>query len=466
MKIVLLSAPYVKEYMRNARCDFVSLSATQWYPLLLGYCGAYLQGQGHEITFIDAPAQYLDHAATAKIIEEAAPDLLVLYSGRLSEQNDIDFADGIIERLGCDAVIVSPFAAINPEQTLSRSKRIHKLVLGEFEHPVGEIAEGKAPSEIRNLVYRDGDKIARTPLRPYLNREQLDAIPYVSAFFKEHTDLRAYKTPSEYHPFMDIMTGRGCEWGRCTFCLWVHTYITGATYNTRSVENVVGEFQYIEREMPEIRSVMMQDDTFTEERAREFCEAKLAAGVKLPWSCYARGNMSFEVLSLMKKAGCRNLHVGYESGDPDILKVIKKGVTVEQMTQFTLDARKAGLRIHGDFAIGFPEETPERAMRTIRWACRMNPDTAQFQLMIPFPGTPYHEFMQSRGWLNEEGQPDMPQFSNDEIRRMAKKAYRAFYISHRYAWKCLCHPYEHFFGRLRTIVRAIPAMFWQRWSTG
>ena len=176
--------------------------------------------------------------------------------------------------------------------------------------------------------------------------------------------------------------------------------------------------------------------------------------------------MSFEVLSLMKKAGCRNLHVGYESGDPDILKVIKKGVTVEQMTQFTLDARKAGLRIHGDFAIGFPEETPERAMRTIRWACRMNPDTAQFQLMIPFPGTPYHEFMQSRGWLNEEGQPDMPQFSNDEIRRMAKKAYRAFYISHRYAWKCLCHPYEHFFGRLRTIVRAIPAMFWQRWSTG
>jgi radical SAM superfamily enzyme YgiQ (UPF0313 family) len=226
---------------------------------------------------------------------------------------------------------------------------------------------------------------------------------------------------------------------------------------------VIEEFQLIERQMPRIRSVMIQDDTFTEERAREFCEAKLVAGLKLPWSCYARANMTYEALVLMKRAGCRNLHVGYESADPEVLKRVRKGLSVERMARFTEDAHRAGLRIHGDFAIGFPGETPDGALRTIEWACRLNPATAQFQLMIPFPGTPYQADMKANGWLNANGEPDMPQFTNEQIRAMAKKGYRAFYLSRQYLWKCLCHPYDHFLARLKTITRAIPAMFWRRW---
>jgi radical SAM superfamily enzyme YgiQ (UPF0313 family) len=133
------------------------------------------------------------------------------------------------------------------------------------------------------------------------------------------------------------------------------------------------------------------------------------------------------------------------------------------MTKFTQDAKRAGLRIHGDFAFGFPGETPESALETMKWACRLNPDTAQFQLMIPFPGTPFYEEMRSKGWLNDAGQPDMPQFTNEEIRLAAKKAYRAFYIAPRHLYKAIRHPYDHFFGRLTTIRRAIPSMLWKKW---
>ncbi|MEW5717357.1 MAG: radical SAM protein [Chloroflexota bacterium] len=464
MKILLLSAPYLPEYMRNARCDFVSLSATQWYPILLGYCGAYLEGQGHAVKLIDAPAHYLDHDATRRIVREYRPDLLVLYTGYMSEENDLAFADPLVEELGCDAVIVSPYASINPEQTLARARVIDKLVVGQFEHPVGELAAGRAPGEIRNLLRKSENKIVANPVRPYLARAELDAIPFVSRFFKNQIDIRRYKTPSEYFPFMDMMVGRGCQWGMCTYCLWVHTYVKGMTYQTRSIANVIEEFRFIVKEMPQIRSVMIQDDTFTEDIAREFSEAKIAAGIKLPWSCYARANMSYDALALMKRAGCRNLHVGYESADPEVLKRIKKGLSVERMTKFTADAKRAGLRIHGDFALGFPGETPERARKTIEWACRMNPDTAQFQLMIPFPGTPFYDEMRAQGWLNAAGQPDMPQFTNAEIRAMAKRAYRAFYFSPQYLWKSVRHPYEHFFGRLKTISRAIPAMLWKEWQ--
>ena len=142
---------------------------------------------------------------------------------------------------------------------------------------------------------------------------ELDAIPFVSRFFRDQIDIYRYKTPSEFYPYLDILTGRGCKWGQCTYCLWVHTFVTGTTYNLRSIENVIGEFRFIAKEMPYIRSVMIQDDTFTEQRAQEFAEAKIKTGLRLPWSCYARGNMSHEVLRLMKARGCRNLHVGYES---------------------------------------------------------------------------------------------------------------------------------------------------------
>jgi anaerobic magnesium-protoporphyrin IX monomethyl ester cyclase len=463
MKILLLSPPYLPDYMRNARCDFVSLSSTQWYPLLLGYCGAYLEGEGHKIKFIDAPSDNLDHDATRKIVRDYKPDLLVLYTGRMSEQNDIEFADPLVEELGCEAVIVGPYASIDPESTLSRTQVVDKLIIGEFEHPVGELAAGSEPAKISNMFYKDNGIIAKNPPRPYLTTAELDAMPFISRFFRDHVNIANYKTPSEYFPFMDILTGRGCNWGMCTYCLWVHTYVKGKTYNVRSISNVIEEFRFITTEMPGIRSVMIQDDTFTEERAAEFSEAKIKADIEMPWSCYARGNMSYDVLSLMKRAGCRNLHVGYESGDPEVLKRIRKGVTVDQMTRFTEDAKRAGLRIHGDFAFGFPGETVESAEKTIDWALRLNPETAQFQLMIPFPGTKFYDYMQEQGWLNDEGEPDMPQFSNAQIRSMGKKAYRAFYISPSYFWKCVRHPYEHFFGRLKTISRAIPNMFWKRW---
>lgn len=464
MKILLLSPPYIPEYMRNARCDFVSLSATQWYPILLGYCGAYLEAQGHRVKLVDAPAHHLDHAAARRIVRRYKPDLLVVYTGRMSEKNDIDFADPLVDELGCEAVLVGPYASIQPEKTLGRTSVVDKLIVGEFEHPVGEIAEGRKLEDIWNLVYKDGGRIRSNPVRPYLTREELDHIPFVSRFFRDQVNLYCYKTPSEYYPFIDILTGRGCKWGRCTYCLWVHVYVKGSTYNTRSISNVIEELEFIEQEMPQIRSVMLQDDTLTEERAQEFSDAKIRAGIKLPWSCYARANIGLDVLRLMKVAGCRNLHVGYESGDPAILRRIKKGLSVARMTSFTRNAKRAGLRIHGDFAIGFPEETPESAQRTIDWACQLNPDTAQFQLMIPFPGTPFFEEMKREGWLNAEGQPDMPQFSNEEMRVMAKKGYRSFYLSRQYLWKCIRHPYEHFFGRLKTIIRAIPAMFWEHWQ--
>jgi radical SAM superfamily enzyme YgiQ (UPF0313 family) len=208
---------------------------------------------------------------------------------------------------------------------------------------------------------------------------------------------------------------------------------------------------------------MIQDDTFTTERAKEFSEAKLRRGIRLIWSCYARGNVDYETLKLMKQAGCRNLHVGFESGDPQVLVNIKKGISKEKMTRFAEDAKKAGLQIHGDFAIGFPGETVETIDETVQWACQIRPHTAQFQLMIPFPGTPFYEELERNGWL-KNGAPNYPEMSTEQLEEMAKKAYRSFYFSLPFLKSMMRHPYELFLSRIKTYYRAIPAVLWKRWN--
>lgn len=449
--------------MRNARCDFVSLSATQWFPIWLGYCGCFLEKHGHNIKFVDSPAYGLNHDQTEAIFLEYKPDLLVVYTGTKSEDNDISFTERLIEKWDCSAILVGPYFSINPIKTLSKSTKLKLGVESEFELPILEFLEGKELKEIKNLIWRDGDEIRTNEKRPYLSGEELDGFPFVSDFFNRHLDFRYYRAPSEYHPFMDIMTGRGCQWGLCTYCLWVHSFIKGRTYNTRSIENVIDEFDFIEKHIPKIKSVMIQDDTFTTERARDFSEAKLKHGNRLIWSCYARGNMDYDTLKLMKQAGCRNLHVGFESGDPQVLRGIRKGITKEIMTKFAWDAKKAGLQIHGDFAIGFPGETPETINETVQWACQIRPHTAQFQLMIPFPGTPFYEELESKGWL-KNGAPNYPEMSTKQLEEMAKKAYRSFYFSLPFLKSMMRHPYELFFSRFKTYCRAIPAVLWKRWD--
>lgn len=132
------------------------------------------------------------------------------------------------------------------------------------------------------------------------------------------------------------------------------------------------------------------------------------------------------------------------------------------MTRFVEDARRAGLKIHGDFAIGFPGESRDSANETIEWACRIRPHTAQFQLMIPFPGTPYHTELEEKGWI-KDGAPDYPQISKEEMEAMARKAYKKFYISLPYFKHMLRHPYQAFFSRIETYFQAILYLFGRKY---
>jgi radical SAM superfamily enzyme YgiQ (UPF0313 family) len=141
----------------------------------------------------------------------------------------------------------------------------------------------------------------------------------------------------------------------------------------------------------------------------------------------------------MKQAGCRLLIVGYESGDPQILKNIKKGATVERARQFTKDCQKLGLAVHGDFILGLPGETGETIDNTIAFAKELDVETIQVSVAHAYPGTELYDhvvkngFMVSSSTMVDEGGHQLahiqyPGLSADEVLTAVHRFYDEYYF--------------------------------------
>ena len=458
MKVLLLSPPYIAEYMRNGRCDYVSWSHTQWYPIWLAYCGALLEKQGHRVELLDAPAEGLSYKDTFDKVRNFSPELLVVYSSTKSQQSDISFSERLKEKIGSYVVFVGPYISNNAEMLLRHSAKIDAAVQGEFEYPVLELANGVEKNKIKNLVWKENGEIVFNGNRPLLSGEELNKLPFVTAFYREHLNLKNYKVPSELYPFVDLFTGRGCFWGRCAFCLWPSSFIKGGQYNTRSIDNVIEELKFVKREMPYVKEVFFQDDSLPKGRAIELSRAILDNGLNIIWGCYVRGDFDYDTLRLMQESGCRALHVGYESKSNLILENICKGLTWEEMTEFTMNAHKAGLRIHGDFLFGLPGETEDTIKETISWAVMLNPGTAQFLSINLYPDTGVYKYLLQNGHIRE-GKANYPELSSAKIDNLIKMAYRRFYIRPAFFKKTITHPGEYIFSQGQTIARMVFNIF-------
>src|SRR5207247_9738000 len=158
----------------------------------------------------------------------------------------------------------------------------------------------------------------------------------------------------------------------------------------------------------------------------------------------------------MKEAGCRLLIVGYESGDPQILKNIKKGATVDMAERFTANCKKLGLVVHGDFIIGLPGESRESINRTIEFAKRLDTETIQVSIAHPYPGTEFYEYVKKNNLITIDSMTDdgghqlpnitYPGLDRGELVNAVEQFYGEYYFRLRVIWrvvrKAVFHPAE------------------------
>src|SRR5258707_249360 len=401
MKTVLLNPPSFENFDGGASSRWPATREIEsyWYPVWLAYPAGLIPGS----RLVDASPHKINWQQTIEICKSY--DFLVLYTSTVGFYSDIKLIRKIKEaNPGLKIAFVGPHGHIKPEETLNASQDIDFVVRGEFDHSVAEFAHGKPLETIAGACFRKDGKIVMNTPRPQLHTAELDAVPYATDTYKRDLQIERYNVPFLLHPFVSFYTTRGCR-AMCTFCMWPQT-ISGHAWRTRSVDNVVQEVKNTLEYFPQMKEIFFDDDTFNIRRDRAIELSQKFKPLKFQWSCTARCHSKYETLKAMADSGARLFIVGFESGDAQILKNIKKGATIEMARNFMKNCRKVGIRVHGDFIIGLPGETRETINKTIEFAKELDSETIQVSLAHAMPCTELHDSMAKQGFLKVEALAD------------------------------------------------------------
>jgi radical SAM superfamily enzyme YgiQ (UPF0313 family) len=448
MKIYLLNPPFKKNFVRCGRWQGVAArGGTLYYPIWLAYASGVLEKEGHKIKLVDAIALKWDKEKVLEDARQYDPDIVVVDSNFSSVTNDSGMAALIKENTKALSLLVGPPASQFPERILNYG--VDVVARLEYDFTVRDIAKavenGISFNNIEGVSYKENGRVIHNPDRKFSTSEEIEEIPFVSKVYKKHLKIQDYFLSHAMYPMVQIFTGRGCP-NLCTFCSWPKT-LMGRKYRTRSAENVVDEFEYITKELPEVKEIFIEDDTFTinKKRIRNICNEIVQRELGIAWSCNARANLDYETMKVMKKANCRLLDVGYESGSDEILKNIKKGVTKADSRKFTEDAKRAKLMILADFIFGMPGETKETAEQTLQFVKEIKPDILQYAVAIPIPGTEFYDYVKNNNHflvdnleesLDEEGFQkcviSYPDFTKEDMENYVDRGLKAYYLSPSY----------------------------------
>jgi anaerobic magnesium-protoporphyrin IX monomethyl ester cyclase len=443
MKVYLLNPPFMPHFGRSARWQDTGRGGTLYYPIWLAYATASVE-RDFESRLVDAPAWGWSQKEVVNDVLRYRPDLIIVDSSFPSLSNDVKVAEVIKQNWDAKTVMVGPPTSLMPNEIL-KSSGVDIVARLEYDLTVREIAnavENKGDiTQIKGISYKTNGHVTSNPDREFTTSKDLDAIPFVSKVYQKHLHIRDYFLGSSLYPEVQIFTGRGCP-SLCTFCSWPQT-LMGRKYRVRSIDNVLDELEWVQDNL-KINEVFFEDDTFTLSRKRveEFTSGYRQRGLNITWACNARASLDYELMKEMKKANCRLLIVGYESGNNSILETIKKGINVDQSRQFAKNAQKAGLLVHGDFIIGLPGETKETIKTTEKLIKEVKPDILQVSVATPFPGTEFFEWSRKNGYLLTDNPDEFldskghqkaiigyPWLSAEEITAEVDKILKEYYLS-------------------------------------
>ncbi|MEW6040340.1 MAG: radical SAM protein [Elusimicrobiota bacterium] len=449
-RILVINEPFVPGFCRTQRWAARTRGRVLRAPDWLAYATAVLERDGFNVKLYDFPAMDWDKKKLTELVYQEKPDFVILDSTTPSIYSDIGCARLVKEASDAKVIMVGPHVSALPKETLIESKgAVDVAVIGEYDYTVRDIIKNyQSPEKISGICYLKNGNPELSPPRALI--ENLDELPFPAW---HQLDLMKYFDGGKLYPYIDVISGRGCP-NRCIFCLWPQV-MHGFQYRLRSPKNVVNELEYDIKLCPSVLKggeFFFEDDTFTvnKKRAIEMCEEILSRNLKITFSVNARvDSADRELFAIMKRAGCRELLVGFESGDQEVLNKMHKNITVEKSREFMALAKEARLQVHGCFVIGLPGETPETANKTIDFGLSLGLDTIQFSGAVPFPGTSYFKMCETSGWLKtkvwsewlqsgeQAGVVEYPGMSREMIDTLVDKGLKRFYFRPSYMIKFL-----------------------------
>ncbi len=445
MKIVLVN-PSIDFEVAMGKIKNLSSSMVQ-IPLGISYLASYLRVNGFsEIEIIDSYAECLSIDKTVRLCIEKEPEILGIGCVTATYPIVCEIARKMKEeRPGTKIVVGGEHPTTLPEETLA-NQYIDIVVRGEGEVTFLEIvrflAEGKPEiSKIAGISYKDNGRIVHNQSRDQI--KDIDTIPFPA---HDLLPMKLYNAPPHWEidrPSFQMMTSRGCP-HRCTFC---SLGVMGKMRRARSPRNIFKEIEYL-IDNYNARQIMFWDAIFpvSKREGMEFCKELIKSRIKgkIVWTTECRVNVvDEELLNLMYEAGCRIIAYGIESGVQRLLDNVKKKFTLDQARSAVKLTSKAKIRTYGTYIIGLPGETRDSIFQTLEFAKELDTDYAQFNVMVPYPGTQifdeaikngntnlleWDKFIQASAFTRYDPVYVPDGMEAEELKTLAKRVYKKYYL--------------------------------------
>ncbi len=434
MRCELIIPPWVPEDIFPAKTAAAQIN--YWQPLGTLSVAASLMKAGHDVKFLNGA--FLTHQKIMDATYAYRPDFVGLYATAFGWQKAAHTAEEIKKQL--PHVFVAgggPYPIAMQEKCLEEVHAMDAVVTGEGEITTVEILErlalGKDLPGIPGVAFRSKGKIIKNKPRPLI--PDLDNLPFPARELLGDSDSYI-PPPATYKrkPVAVLMTSRGCN-RHCIFCFqFDKNRRSGIRY--RSVDNVLIEIELCLSQG--YREIKFIDETIAADYDRAMQLAREIKSRRLDFSWFASAcvnQVDKPLLKAFKEAGCWAILMGAESGVQKNLNTLRKGVRLDQIRSAVSAAKDAGLKVFTPFVFGIPGETFEEGLKTIEFACELNPHAANFHSLTPFPGTELYDNIRKYGSLSEDltdytyqGAAFTPYtMTRQEIRQLRQLAFKKFY---------------------------------------
>ena len=385
MKVLLINPNF-----RGSRNTFdVNVRLRQ--PLDLAYLSSILEKKGIYNEILDANVLGLSEKKVLEEIKKFDPSYIILTTSPLDRwecpQTDISMVFSLIRKIDSSSkvIVYGTHGSVDPQWVWEKSgKRIDYVIKGEPEKPVSELFDlilSNRRGIVGGVLQKDGNSLVGS--RDYNIYANIDEIPMPN-FKKLDMALYEYNGDDLPKPFSILLSSRGCPF-RCTFCL--RTMFKN--YRTHSPERVVAEIDYLKKHYS-MNSIFFQDWEFLidKERAEKIYQLMRENNIYVNFGINARANdLRLDLVQKLQEVGLKRINIGLESASNEILRVIKKGITRDDLVRAVELSQKTGVKIGYYGLYNLPHDNLETIKETAKFIAENNIDDFRADVVRPYPGT-------------------------------------------------------------------------------
>ncbi len=384
--------------------------AFKFPPLGIGYIASYLRQNGYSAEIVDCT--FLDWETALRRAEADSPRIIGVYSMLSMVDPALRFANELRDR--CDLLVAGgPMPSAYPEKFLGT---FDVVAVGEAEDTMLETVQaleaGRGLAQVKGLYLSKSvkDRLSPTVTVPLAGNpgyftggrplaKDLDRYPFPCRDLYDMDAYRDYYRKSYGYTMTSMVASRGCPFA-CDFC-WRPDY--GRVYRVRSPGSIVDEMEEIKNRFGFDR-IWFADELFiaNKKHVLKVCSEILDRRLDVKWECLTRADLfDEEVAAAMKNAGCDKVIFGLEAGDDRTLKLMNKHITVSQSKRAVSLAYRQRIKVGAFFILGYPGETNDTMLNTIRLASTLPLEYFSMTIPYPLPGTPLYERVKDK-MLTEE----------------------------------------------------------------